>query len=148
MPTAGKKDAVDDVAYWINWLRGSFLLWEPDGTRGRDFSGKHFWIVVSRDDINKNGKLPVIVVPVNTKRRETSVTASDIEVDKNDSPTGKPIVIRCGHIRTLDRGTRNLVVAKRKYCSDELMRLIDEKLIEVLELEMKYTPTGEGSPER
>lgn len=114
--------------------RGHVILCKsPPDTTGHEIKGKpHYWIVVSRNDINWNTDLLIVAVPIVTHRDDTHRDVTDIAVKKKKSPTGENILIRCGQIRALDS---NRVLEWKKLCSTKLMKEIDDKLKEILEFD-------------
>ncbi len=118
------------------------IKWGGDG-QGFNTPYKHYWIIVSRDEIgwaddDKYGRPPLLVVPLNSyvSEEETPVGPSDILItDKSKIPLlgGKPSIVRCGQLRACRRTKK--IDFGRRYVGEELMAEIDRKLIEVLGLE-------------
>jgi hypothetical protein len=97
---------------------------------------RHYWLLVSRNDINWNLELPVIAVPVVSWRAGTFRYASDVEVLKKDSPTNAAILIQCGQIRVLDRA--EIKPMDTMACSKSLLALVEDKIVEVLGLKRHW----------
>ena len=121
-------------------MRGRIILW----TSGGDFAEQHYWIIVSRDEINftiksdSEGHMPpMFVVPINSYRGvETPVGASDILIEDESKfkfPAERPAVVRCGLVRPW--GRKRAKAYEGSAVCDELLAEIDKKLAEVFGLE-------------
>jgi mRNA-degrading endonuclease toxin of MazEF toxin-antitoxin module len=128
---------VEQVVNSIEWSRGAVILVAHPGGGGRELKKKHYWVVVSRNDINRNTELPIIAVPMVSHRETTYRDAVDLEVPKGKSPTGSAIIVQCRLIKALDCRARR-VTATGKRCDSELMKKIDEQLIEVLGMDESW----------
>jgi mRNA-degrading endonuclease toxin of MazEF toxin-antitoxin module len=128
---------LEQLAVSLEWKRGVVVHVRHPGGGGRELKGKHHWVVVSRNDINLNMDLPIIAVPIVSHREHTYRDAVDLAVEKDKSPTGRAIIIQCRLIKALDRPARR-VTSTGKHCSPELMRQIDEQLIEVLGMDERW----------
>jgi len=119
----------DQLVYSAMLSRGRILLWDPDDTVGVEIRGRHYWIIVSRDQINWDTIRPVIVVPMSSYEGK-SVGASDVVIKGGDLPTGKEAIVRCGQIRAFDH--QRFSFYERGGISAKWMAKIEQKLIETL----------------
>ncbi len=128
---------------------GRIIKWGGDGI-GYTTPFKHYWIIVSRDDIgfeylsspSQPHLQPLLVVPMNSyiDPKKTPVGASDILIEDESRfkfpLDGGPTIVRCGQLRTC-RSRKSSKIEHHHGVSvcDELLKEIDEKLVQVLGLE-------------
>lgn len=111
--------------------RGDIFWFEPDPVRGSEQAGRRPGVVLSRDSVNRNSGV-VVVVPLTTYRGQ-ALYPSDVLVSAPEGDLSRDSVVMALHIRGVDKQRLGSYVG---HLGEETMRRIEQAILQVLAIRL------------